>query len=1424
MVSELTGVSGGDEQSKAKVFISYSRRDLQFADSVDAALKARGFDTLIDRTEIYALEDWWKRVEALISQADTIVFILSPDAVASEICQSEVRFAASLNKRLAPIVWRRVDDKAVPSELARLNFIFFDGPEPFEASLDRLAEALETDIEWVRKHTEFGEHARRWMIAGRPGPRGLLLRPPALDEAERWIASRPHNAPLPTEAAQAFITMSRQAHTRRRNIFSGGLAAGLFVALGLAGLAYWQRGVAVEQEKIATEQRQVALVQKRIAEDQRGIAVRSTDHATAAAVQEFETQGQGALAGNIALAAMPLASDEATTSERPLTTAALARAIRRDHEVLRGYADDNVLRAVATKDGKTLVTGLSNGHIQIWSLPDLKLQHDIEAQDDYPTVLQISPDQSAVLVAGAKVPTVWELSSGQKRFDLAIPNPKKFVGAAQWSPDGEMIAVGAADNRLMLFTAAGGSLVHEINGPDFKTLIARVKARTEGNFGVDLGDPIAEAVASSIFQMNGVMTQLAFSPDGKTVAVSGAADPEAAVRFYDVNSGTLRATAVGPQYTTFSTGRLLGDALAYDAEGERVAAIAGEHNIQIYDSDRGRLLQTLAANNTQSLLFTRDGAAVVSAHRDGSIILWCALSGRQVIALHAHRGNIEHLSFNDDQTLFAASSDDHTSSIWPMPGSGALCQDKRDEVLARLQALQPIARLEGDTDIVWRTLFLPDGKLLTTSRDLTLRQWRLAERGESQIAVPSVNGTDLGGQPKLRSVFDRSGKFILVQRADTQPEHVEVWSASPPQMLASVVGARIASSLPEGKVRIYKSPFEVVLFEPGQGIPAPGQEADPLSAFEHLQSAWDVSSDGSRAVGARSSFIKQSDDEVAPLLPLNPMVLVDLTTLKEVTELTVEGYVPYEYWSGGSTSTGAGGVLFSADGTRVLGVMKRGGKPEHSEPESTSLAVWDAKTGELLARSANFSDIVAIKASDDGQTLYLEVSEPSDRGTSKFLHLYRLKDGTLIEVKKPTGGTSAPLPSSAWTVSPDGRFAATGNEEGGVRVWNVGDGSVVADLSVGSHEIDALALSPDGRFLAAADASRTLRLIELATGAIVAAPVFRSATESLRFDPTGNRVAAQLVTGDVELIEVAPLSGVSTDGVAYADWLRASQLIYMSPSERQKLQLTAPALVDRPDLDALKPEIASLPQRAARPAEAARCDEAAADPQDREKPAPGVTFSKLDGAAAVSACDAGLAAAPDDPTLLYEKGRALNRLGDSKGAAEMLKKAADQGYGAAARLLALLIDGDPAIAAAYGSSQRLWEEAAAMGDASGVIMIGSQRALNAQTADEFTAAIALAKYARPDRLSADILLMADAANKRVESPQSHTRILFLYLLGIWIADNVKQVGLPENSTYRASVAARVQVLSREFEPSALIALWRSARGWNPAASPPLGVP
>lgn len=239
-----------DNQPKAKIFISYSRKDMAFADRLEGALKARGFEPLIDRQDPIALqdwskgiapfEDWWKRIQTLIRKADTIVFVLSPDAVSSKVALREIDYAASLNKRFAPVVCRKVDDSEVPEVLRGLHYIFFDDTSRFDASADHLATALQIDLDWIRKHSEYGETAWRWAAAGRPGPHGLLLRSPMLEEAERWIASRPRTAPSPTEETLAFVAESRRAAIwRRRRLVALASAVVLIMVAILA--ASWQR-------------------------------------------------------------------------------------------------------------------------------------------------------------------------------------------------------------------------------------------------------------------------------------------------------------------------------------------------------------------------------------------------------------------------------------------------------------------------------------------------------------------------------------------------------------------------------------------------------------------------------------------------------------------------------------------------------------------------------------------------------------------------------------------------------------------------------------------------------------------------------------------------------------------------------------------------------------------------------------------------------------------------------------------------------------------------------------------------------------------------------------------------------------------------------------------------------------------------------
>ena len=206
--------------NRAKVFVSYSRKDLSFAQTLVGALAARGFDAFLDKTDIAPGEPWKERLGGLIAAADTVVFAISPDSVASSVCTWELEESTRLGKRLIPVVARRIADADAPPALGRLNWVFCTEGDDKDAALASLDTALHTDLAWVREHTRLGELARRWDVAEarqerdlarrRHRSRGALARPPA---AGCQCADRPASGFYPGEPARGDSTA---AHVGRR--------------------------------------------------------------------------------------------------------------------------------------------------------------------------------------------------------------------------------------------------------------------------------------------------------------------------------------------------------------------------------------------------------------------------------------------------------------------------------------------------------------------------------------------------------------------------------------------------------------------------------------------------------------------------------------------------------------------------------------------------------------------------------------------------------------------------------------------------------------------------------------------------------------------------------------------------------------------------------------------------------------------------------------------------------------------------------------------------------------------------------------------------------------------------------------------------------------------------------------------------------
>ena len=81
------------------VFISYSRRDIDFVCYLFDQLKARNRDAWADWQDIPPTADWLAGIYSGIEAANTFLFAISPDSAVSEICTLEIEPAVKDHKR-----------------------------------------------------------------------------------------------------------------------------------------------------------------------------------------------------------------------------------------------------------------------------------------------------------------------------------------------------------------------------------------------------------------------------------------------------------------------------------------------------------------------------------------------------------------------------------------------------------------------------------------------------------------------------------------------------------------------------------------------------------------------------------------------------------------------------------------------------------------------------------------------------------------------------------------------------------------------------------------------------------------------------------------------------------------------------------------------------------------------------------------------------------------------------------------------------------------------------------------------------------------------------------------------------------------------------------------------------------------------------
>jgi WD40 repeat protein len=232
-----------------------------------------------------------------------------------------------------------------------------------------------------------------------------------------------------------------------------------------------------------------------------------------------------------------------------------------------------------------------------------------------------------------------------------------------YSPDGQLLAIGNADNKVRIWQVEG-----------YKELFT------------------CEGHGSWVFSV-------AFTPDGGAVA-SGSFDKT--VKLWDVTTGRCLRTLEG------HTGWIFGVAISPD--GQLLVSASNDRTFRVWDKHTGECLQTMLADTTVwCVSFSPDGRWLASGHDDGTVCFWQVENWQLVKTLSGHSNWVRTVAFSPDGQYLVSGSNDTTLRVWEVETGNC------------------VKVLTGHTLNVNAVTFHPDGEILATgSNDTTVRLWDFA--------------------------------------------------------------------------------------------------------------------------------------------------------------------------------------------------------------------------------------------------------------------------------------------------------------------------------------------------------------------------------------------------------------------------------------------------------------------------------------------------------------------------------------------------------------------------------------------------------------------------------------------------------------------------------------------------------------------------